>query len=91
MNHVLSIIATITIVSYIMYTVSEEVVTRLNNHYVYLTSIFVLTGMLRYLQITLVEENSESPTKILLHDRFIQFCVLCWIASFFFIIYLITP
>ena len=88
MNHVLSIIATITIVSYIMYTVSEEVVTRLNNHYVYLTSIFVLSGILRYLQIALVDEKSESPTKILLTDRFIQLCVLCWVASFFIIIYL---
>ena len=86
-NQVLSIIATITIVSYIMYTVSEEVVTRLNNHYVYLTSIFVLTGILRYLQIALVDEKSESPTKILLTDRFIQLSILCWIVSFFIIIY----
>ena len=88
MNHVLSMVATITIVSYIMYTVSEEVVTRLNSHYVYLTSIFVLTGILRYLQIALVEEKSESPTKILLTDRFIQLSIVCWVVSFFIIIYL---
>jgi len=86
-NQVLGIIAAITIVCYIMYTVSDEVVTRLNNHYVYLTSIFVLAGILRYLQASLVDEKSESPTQILLKDRFIQACVLCWIASFFIIIY----
>ena len=86
-NQVLGIIAAVTIVCYIMYTVSDEVVTRLNNHYVYLTSLFVLAGMLRYLQAALVDEKSESPTQILLKDRFIQACILCWIASFFIIIY----
>ncbi|MDR1980555.1 MAG: decaprenyl-phosphate phosphoribosyltransferase [Tannerellaceae bacterium] len=87
MNQVLTVTATVTMVGYIMYTVSEEVTTRFGSQYVYLTSLFVLAGIIRYLQLTLVETKSGSPTDILLHDRFIQACVLCWILAFCLIIY----
>lgn len=87
MNQVMTIIASITIVSYIMYTVSPDVMERLHSQYIYLTSIFVLAGIIRYLQITIVDAKSGSPTKILMKDRFIQGCIACWILSFFILIY----
>jgi len=86
-NQVLAMIATITIVAYIMYTISPEVTTRMNCHYVYVTSVFVLTGILRYLQITIVNRQSGDPTKVLLRDRFIQICILGWLIFFLIIIY----
>lgn len=88
MNLAISIIASITMVCYIMYTVSPQVVERFNSPYVYLTSLFVLAGIIRYLQITIVDVKSGSPTRVLLHDRFIQGCVLCWLIAFALIIYL---
>lgn len=88
MNLAISIIASITMVCYIMYTVSPQVVERFNSPYVYLTSLFVLAGIIRYLQITIVDVKSGSPTYVLLHDRFIQGCFICWIITFAFIIYL---
>lgn len=88
LNMAISVIASITMVCYIMYTVSPEVVARFNSSYVYLTSIFVLAGIIRYLQITIVETRSGSPTKVLLHDRFIHGCILCWLIAFFLILYL---
>lgn len=89
MNQALCILASITMVCYIMYTVSEEVVNRVENQYLYMTSIFVLAGILRYLQITIVDENSGSPTKILMQDRFIQSCIVSWIVSFIIILYVL--
>ncbi|PSR11692.1 MAG: prenyltransferase [Bacteroidetes bacterium] len=86
MNQTLSILATITLVCYIMYTVSEEVIARLGP-YVFVTVIFVLAGILRYLQIVIVNAQSGSPTKILMKDHFIQVCILCWITSFVILIY----
>lgn len=83
----LTIVASITLVSYIMYTVDDEIVERLQCDYIYATAIFVLAGMLRYLQITIVEEKSWSPTYIIMHDRFLQLCVLAWLIMFAFIIY----
>jgi len=87
MNQVITVVATITIVAYIIYTTQPDVVERFNSKYVYLTTIFVLMGIIRYLQITIVNVKSGSPTKILLYDRFIQFCIVGWIGMFFIIIY----
>jgi len=87
MNQVIGIIAGMTMVCYIMYTVSEEVVERLHTQYLYITSVFVLAGIIRYLQLTIVDTKSGSPTKILLKDYFVQFCVIGWVLTFIFMLY----
>lgn len=90
MNQAIGIVAAITMVCYIMYTVSPDVVARFEGggKYLYLTSIFVLAGIIRYLQITIVNLSSGSPTKVLIHNRFLQICLACWIVSFLIIIYI---
>lgn len=88
MNQTLGIIASVTIVCYIMYSVSPEVERRLDSQYIYATSIFVLAGILRYLQVAIVDLNCGSPTKVLLKDRFIQCCIACWGLLFIAILYL---
>lgn len=87
-NMTLTLVATVTIVSYMMYTMSDEVAARFGSNYVYCTAIFVLAGILRYLQLTIVENRSGSPTKVLFRDRFIQLCLLGWFITFLVIIYL---
>lgn len=87
-NEATAIVASVTLVCYIMYTMSPEVIDRLGTRYVYLTSGWVLAGLLRYLQNMIVFGLSGSPTKSLVKDHFIQLCVLGWVASFFIIIYL---
>ena len=86
-NQAITITGTVTLVCYIMYTVSPEVVSRFHAPYLYLTSIFVLVGLLRYMQLTVVDEVSGDPTKILLRDRFTQAIVVAWIIAFLLIIY----
>ena len=86
-NQAITITGTVTLVCYIMYTVSPEVVSRFQAPYLYLTSIFVLVGLLRYMQLTVVDEVSGDPTKILLRDRFTQAIVVAWIMVFLLIIY----
>ena len=83
-----SIIVSITLVCYIMYTMSDEVVGRIGNKHLYLTSFWVFIGFLRYLQNMIVFGLSGSPTKSLVKDHFVQFCIAGWILSFFAIIYL---
>ena len=87
-NEATAIVASVTLVSYIMYTMSEEVIARMGTRYVYLTSGWVLAGLLRYLQNMIVFGLSGSPTKSLVKDHFIQFCIAGWLLSFFVIIYL---
>jgi 4-hydroxybenzoate polyprenyltransferase len=82
------IMAAVVIVSYILYTVSPEVIAKHGSDKLYLTAIFVIMGVLRYLQITLVECKSGSPTLVLLRDGFIQASLALWIASCYFILYM---
>ena len=86
-NQAITIAASVTLVCYIMYTVSPEVVERFHTDKLYLTSVFVLLGLLRYIQLAVVDKRSGGPTKVMLKDLFIQLIVLLWCLSFFIIIY----
>ena len=86
-NSILTMISGIIIVAYIMYTISPVVAERLDTEYLYITSLFVTAGLMRYLQITLVENNSGSPVKLLYRDKFIQITIALWLLSFFLILY----
>ena len=86
-NQAITISASVTLVCYIMYTVSPEVARNFQTEYLYLTSIFVIVGLLRYIQIAVVDEKSGDPTKVVLHDRFTQLVILGWGLTFLFIIY----
>ena len=89
LNIVLSLLSSVTIVAYIMYTVDTDIKhSPNNNEYLYLTSVFVIMGILRYLQQTLVFQKSGDPTNILLKDKVIQLIILCWIISFVIILYI---
>jgi len=88
MNQAIGIIGSITIVCYILYTVSNDVAARWTNaRYLYVTAVWVLAGIMRYLQLTIVDVRSGSPTRVLLHDRFVQLCIAGWIISFLVILY----
>lgn len=88
-NQAITITASVTLVCYIMYTVSPEVVNRFHSDLLYLTSVFVLLGLLRYIQITVVDKRSGDPTKMMLRDRFTQCVVLLWALTFLVMIYVI--
>ncbi|PHS56216.1 MAG: prenyltransferase [Sulfurimonas sp.] len=81
-NAAMVLMAGVVIVSYIQYTISPEVISRLNTNYLYLTSFFVILGVLRYMQITFVEENSSSPTKVVIKDTFMKLTIFFWLLSF---------
>lgn len=88
-NQAITITASVTLVCYIMYCVSPEVSERFDTPYLYLTFVFVLLGLLRYIQIAVVDEKSGDPTKIILRDHFSQIIVVAWILSFLLMIYVI--
>jgi 4-hydroxybenzoate polyprenyltransferase len=88
-DQAITITASVTLVCYIMYTVSPEVIAQLHTPYLYLTTVFVLLGLLRYIQLTVVDKQSGDPTKVIFRDRFIQVDVLLWALSFVVMIYLL--
>jgi len=85
-NATMVLMAGVVIVSYLQYTVSPEVIARVGSEHLFLTTFFVILAIFRYMQITFVEENSGSPTKVVLKDRFIQVSILFWLLSFILIV-----
>ena len=87
LNVLLALVCAVIIVAYFMYTMSPVTVAYMGSSRLYYTCIFVLAGIMRYLQIIYVSSDSGSPTKILYKDRFIQITLLLWIASYILILY----
>lgn len=86
-NVCLSIFGGIITVSYVLYTLSPEVTERFHTEWLFLTSIFVIAGIMRYLQIIYIDNNSGYPTSVLYKDRFIILTLISWLTAFCIIIY----
>ncbi|AMR32954.1 hypothetical protein A0256_16780 [Mucilaginibacter sp. PAMC 26640] len=81
-----SMLSGVLLVCYIMYIVQPDIIARLGANS-YGSTFFVLLGLLRYLQLTFVRKATGSPVKVLLNDKFIQFCIFCWVSVFAILIY----
>jgi len=83
----MAVMGGVVIVSYILYTLSPDVMAKHGTDQLYLTSLWVVAAMLRYMQITFVEQKSGSPTQVLLRDAFIQVCIVLWVLSFYVLLF----
>jgi len=86
-DQMISIVAGATLVSYMIYTASAEVETKLGTRHLYLTVPFVAFGILRYLY--LIDERNEGgdPARLLLSDKPLLISVLLWIAADLVLLY----
>lgn len=86
-DQMISIVAGATLVSYMIYTASAEVETKLGTSHLYLTVPFVAFGILRYLY--LIDERNEGgdPARLLVRDRPLLLAVLLWIAADIVLLY----
>jgi len=82
------VMSAVVIVAYLLYTTSQEIIGTFQNENLYLTTLFVIFGFMRYLQITLVEKNSGSPTETIFKDKIMQLNLMLWGLSFIWLIYL---
>ena len=87
-NQAITITGSVMVVCYVMYTVSPEIIAQFATDKLYLTSILVILAILRYLEISVVDEKSGDPVKVALSDRATQLILLAWLLSFLIIIYL---
>lgn len=88
LNLILAMLSAVILVAYIIYTTLPSTVATFGTNHLYLTSIFVLCGIFRYLEIAVVDQKSGSPTNIIYTDRVIISMILCWLISFLIIIYI---
>ena len=80
------ILAATMVVAYIQFSISSETIIKFNES-LYLTTIFIIFGIMRYLQLVFVHNTSGDPVEILLKDNITKINLLIWLASFIWIIY----
>ncbi len=86
-NGSMVMMASVIVVAYLSYVSDPEVMIHFRTNRLYFTAVFVVLGVLRYMQIAFVEEKSGSPTSILLHDIFLQITISGWLITFIWLIY----
>ncbi len=72
---------------YIIYSASAEVIARIGTDRLYYTVPFVVAGVMRYLQLTLVERRSGAPTELVTGDPFLLACIGGWLLVFVLLVY----
>ena len=82
------VMTSVVIVGYLSYCTSPEVIQKHGTDNLYLTGFWVVLGVLRYMQIAFVEEQSGKPTEILYKDRFIWAAVGGWLLTFYWLVYI---
>ena len=83
----MTVMSAVVIVAYVSYALDPGVAARLGTEHFYLTGFFVVLGILRYLQVAMVEEGSGNPTEVLLRDRFLQATLLGWAGVCLWLMY----
>ena len=77
----LSVTASVSLFSYVMFAMSKQI------PFLFLTTLFVVLGIFRFLQLTLVYSKTEDTTLSIIKDRHIQIIVLIWISLYGYILY----
>ena len=84
----LAMSAAAVVLTYILWSLSPQVITYMGSQYLHLTSVFVVLGLLRYMQIAMVENAAGDPSRVLLRDRFLQLVLAGWLGSLIWLLYL---
>lgn len=77
LNVTVPLLAGVTLVSYVLYTVAPETVAKVGSNALLVTAPLVLFGILRYL-LLIHREGAQDPTVALLKDRPLLFSVMVW-------------
>lgn len=83
----IGIVTSVTIVTYMLYTVSPDTVQRFGTNNLVLTTPFVLYGIFRYLYLIYHKNHGGDPTHSLLNDAPLLANLMLWIAASGLIIY----
>lgn len=75
----LGILSGLITVAYLMYCLSPEVEAHYQSNYLYVSTFFVLNGLLRYLKLALVDQTPLAPNTLLVKDRYLQVNIVAWI------------
>jgi decaprenyl-phosphate phosphoribosyltransferase len=80
-----------TVVTYLVYTLDPRTREFFRSDYLWASSIFVLLGVGRFLQLVSTRPKAESPTQEMLHDGPFVAIVLLWVGLVMWVVYHLKP
>jgi hypothetical protein len=87
LDSMISIVTAATLMSYVLYTMSEQTIAKFGTTHLILTTPFVVYGIFRYLYLMHQQGEGDNPTRILMSDPGIRANALLWVLSVIGIIY----
>lgn len=78
LDSMLSMLGSITIITYLMFTVSSYAIERYASQYLMLSSVFVAYGVLRYLQVVKTATGADMPTELVTRDPWLIGAIALW-------------
>jgi 4-hydroxybenzoate polyprenyltransferase len=86
LDQYITIVSGMTIIAYSLYTFSAPNLPE--NHTMMLTTLFVVYGIFRYLQLIQIGHAAGSPDEVALKDRPLQITVVLWVLAILAVFYL---
>ncbi len=87
LDQMISVVTAATVMSYMLYTVSEQTVVFFGTRHLIWTVPFVLYGIFRYLYLVHQKEEGSDPAEIMLKDKALLIDIFLWALSCILIIY----
>ena len=87
MNTAIVLCAGILLATYLMYSLDADVIAKMGSRHLFYTFLFVLMGVLRYLQLIFVKNDSGEPTRHFFRDPVLRFVMLGWAGLFMSLLY----
>jgi decaprenyl-phosphate phosphoribosyltransferase len=87
----LVVTASATLLTYMAYTIDPRTRRVFDNDWLWVSSVFVAAGILRFLHIVRHRPNAESPTQEMLSDGPFIATVLGWVGLVMWVVYKLSP
>ena len=87
LDQLISITTATTLISYIIYVANPNIQQKFHTPYLYLTVPFVVFGIFRYLYLTYVKGEGESPAEIIFSDIPFTINAIIWVTVFILLIF----
>jgi 4-hydroxybenzoate polyprenyltransferase len=81
LDQLIGVVTASVVVSYMLYTFSDEVAARVGTQWLFVTIPFVIYGVFRYLYLIHKEDKGGDPTRLLFSDKPTLMNVILWIVA----------
>lgn len=86
-DELVSVVTPVTLITYILYTLDDVTIARFHTGHLYLTAVFVIFGIFRYLYLVHQMNVGGSPADIVWHDVPLIIVLFGWVSTFGVIVY----